>query len=85
LWLPISHSSSNVVEVKLLRYQNGSYKTLAHLLAKPKPDSQAEPESKTALQAGVVTLKASYAGESLELVYQTRDIDYEGLLFNPSE
>ncbi|MGI9289125.1 MAG: hypothetical protein ACR2P1_27380 [Pseudomonadales bacterium] len=85
LWLPISHSSSNTVEVKLLRYVDGSYKTLAHLLAKPEPKMQAGPESDTALQAGVVTLKSSYGGESLELVYQTKDIDYEGLLLNPSE
>ncbi len=85
LWLPISHSSTNTVEVKLLRYQNGSYKTLAHLLAKPKPELQLTPEQEPALQAGVVTLKANYAGDKLELVYQTQDIDYEGLLFNPSE
>ncbi|MGI9295613.1 MAG: hypothetical protein ACR2PS_16660, partial [Pseudomonadales bacterium] len=85
LWLPISHGSSNVVEVKLLRYVDGSYKTLAHLLAKPDPEVQTDPARDTTLQAGVVTLNANYKGENLELVYQTRDIDYEGLLLNPSE
>ncbi|MGI9294959.1 MAG: hypothetical protein ACR2PS_13320, partial [Pseudomonadales bacterium] len=64
---------------------DGSYKTLAHLLARPDPEAQTDAESDTALQAGVVTLKANYAGENLELVYQTRDIDYEGLLLNPGE
>lgn len=85
LWLPISHGASRVVEVKLLRYQDGSYKTLAHLLAKPDPDAHAATERDDALAAGTVTLKANYAGENLKLVYQTRDIDYEGLLLNPSE
>ncbi len=86
LWLPITHSASNVVEVKLFRYQGGSYRTLAHLLAKPKPTSELPitPTQEQALHAGVVTLTANYADDNVELVYQTTDIDYEGLLFDPS-
>lgn len=85
LWLPIAHRGSNMVEVKLLRYQNGSYKTLAHLLAKPTPELQSIEPQEPALQPGLVTLKANYAGDSLQLVYQTADIDYEGLLLTPRE
>ncbi len=83
LWLPISHSDSNVVEVRLLRYQDGSYQTLAHLLAKPAAELQALDTGQSALQPGIVTLTAKYAGDSLKLVYETPDIDYEGLLFDP--
>lgn len=85
LWLPISHSASNTVEVKLLRYQGGSYKTLAHLLAKPTAEVPVSLAQEPALHAGIVTLRARFGGDTLELVYQTQDIDYEGLLFNPSE
>lgn len=83
LWLPVAHNSSNIVEVKLLRYQDGSYKTLAHLLAKSDPGMKAESKGKPAFAPGIVTLKANLDGESLELVYKTRDIGYEGLLLNP--
>lgn len=85
LWLPISHSSSDIVEVRLLRYQNGSYKTLAHLRASPEPELQAASKRDSGLLAGEVTLKARYEGDVVELVYETQDIDYEGLLLKPSK
>lgn len=85
LWLPISHNSSKIVEVKLLRYYNGSYQTLAHLLAKPDPDMKVDSEHTAASEPGIVTLKANFGDESLELIYKARDIKHEGLLLNPRE